>query len=90
MSDPMIAIAGVSAVLSLWALITGRGLGAWPGWVLKGRAFRLAAAYTFVISVLAIALALTHHDGIAFVTYAVLTLVLVVAIQVIGNRRQAT
>lgn len=89
MSDPMIGIAGVTAVFGLWALLTGRGLGAWPGWGLRGRAFRLAGAYTLATSVLAIALALTHHDAIAFLTYAVLSLVLVVLVQLLRDRRQA-
>lgn len=90
MNDPVVAIAGVSAVLGLWALLTGRGLGAWPGWALHGRSFRMAGAYTLLMSVLVIAVALNRHDGIAFLIYAVLSLALVVTLQVIANRQQAT
>jgi urea transporter len=46
-------------------------------------------AYTLATSVLAIAIALTHHDAIAFLTYALLSLVLVVVVQMLRDRRQA-
>jgi hypothetical protein len=89
MNDPVVAIAGVTAVLGLWGLMTGRRLAAWPGWILDGRGIRMVGAYNLLTSVPVIALALTHHDAIAFLVYAILSLVLVVTLQIRSNRRAA-
>src|ERR1700730_6119646 len=90
MNDPAVAVPGVTAVLGLWGLLTGRRLGAWPGWTLDGRGIRMVGAYNFLTSILVIAVALNRHDAIAFLLYASLSLVLVVTLQIATNRRAAT
>jgi len=50
---------------------------------------RMAAAYTLLPSLLVIAIAVTHHDAIAFLIYAILCLALALVVQVARNRRQA-
>jgi hypothetical protein len=89
MNDPMVGLAGVWAVLGLWGVVTGRRLLAWPGWALDGRAIRTVGAYELLTSILVIAVALNHHDFIAFLLYALLSLVLFVTLQVVSNRRAA-
>jgi hypothetical protein len=49
----------------------------------------MVGAYELLTSVLVIAVALTHPDFIAFLIYAVLSLVLVVTLQIVSNRRAA-
>jgi hypothetical protein len=90
MNDPMVAIAGVTGVLGLWTLLVGRPFRNWPYMALDTRTFRLTGAYSVVVSLVVIALALGHHDGIAFLTYAALSLLLVVTTQVLSNRKQAS
>ena len=84
------AVAGVTSVLGLWGVLIGLRLGAWPGWTLDGRGIRMVGAYNFLTSVLVIAVALNHRDAIAFLLYASLSLVLMVALQIPSNRSAAT
>lgn len=74
MVDPLVICALATAGFGLWELVAGRPLPHLPGWHLNPRATRWAGAYTFAASLLVFVLALTHHSGIAFVTYAILVL----------------
>jgi hypothetical protein len=49
----------------------------------------MVGAYELLTSTLVIAVALNHHDAIAFLIYAVLSLVLFVTLQIRSNRRAA-
>lgn len=89
MSDPMVGLAAAWATLGLWGALTGRRLLAWPGWGLDARAIRIVGAYQVLTSILVIAVALSHHDFIAFLIYAVLSLALAVTLQIRSNRRAA-
>jgi hypothetical protein len=89
MNGPVVGLAAAWATLGLWGVLTGRRLLAWPGWALDGRAIRLVGAYELLTSLVVIGVALNHHDFIAFLIYAVLSLVLVVTLQVRSNRRAA-
>jgi hypothetical protein len=49
----------------------------------------MVGAYELLTSLLVIAVALTHHEAIAFLIYAILSLALVVTLQIRGNRSAA-
>jgi hypothetical protein len=49
----------------------------------------MVGAYQVLTSILVIAVALNHHDFIAFLIYAVLSLILLVTLQIRSNRRAA-
>jgi hypothetical protein len=89
MNDPVVGLAAAWATLGLWGVLTGRRLLAWPGWALDGRAIRMVGAYELLTGFVVIAVALTHHDFIAFLIYAVLSLILFLTLQIVSNRRAA-
>jgi hypothetical protein len=89
MNGPVVGLAAAWATLGLWGVLTGRRLLSWPGWALDSRAIRMVGAYEVLTSILVIAVALNHHDFIAFVIYALLSLVLFVTLQIVSNRRAA-
>jgi len=78
----MLAVAIPSAALGLWLLVTGRTFRGLPKWPLKGNTLRLAGAYDLLGSLFVIGLALSGGEGLAFVTYAVMTLAFVAVVQV--------
>jgi hypothetical protein len=82
MVDPIVVIAATTAAMGLWVLTTGRTFRGWPKWPLEGATLRVAGGYDLVGSLVVIGLSLAGGKGLAFVTYAVLTLALVAVVQV--------
>jgi hypothetical protein len=79
---PMLAVAIPSAALGMWLLVTGRTFRGSPKWQLEGTSLRVVGAYDLLGSLFVIGLALAGGKGLAFVTYAVLTLAFVAIVQV--------
>ncbi len=88
MADPMVFIPAVTGAMGLWILMAGRGIGDFPRWPWRGAALRAAGACCLLDSLAVVALALTGHDGLAFVTYAVTALAFA-ALAVLAGRRTA-
>jgi hypothetical protein len=82
MVDPIIVVAAGTAGLGLWVLVTGRTFRGLPKWPLEGATLRVAGAYDLLGSLFVIGLSLAGGGGLAFVTYAVLTLAFVAVISV--------
>jgi hypothetical protein len=80
--QPIIVIPAATAGIGLWVLVTGRTFRGLPGWPLDGASLRLAGAYDLLGSLVVVALAVAGKVGLAFVTYAVLTLVLAAMVTV--------
>jgi hypothetical protein len=49
----------------------------------------MVGAYELLTSLVVISVALNHHDFIAFLIYAVLSLILFATLQIVRNRRAA-
>jgi hypothetical protein len=79
---PMLAVAIPSAALGLWLLVTGRTFRGVPKWQLEGTSLRVVGAYDLLGSLFVIGIAVAGGKGLAFVTYAVLTLAFVAIVQV--------
>lgn len=82
MVDPIIVVAAYTAGVGLWLLVTGHPFRGLPRWQLKGNTLRVAGAYDLLGSLFVIGIALAGGKGLAFVTYAVLTLAFVAVIQI--------
>jgi hypothetical protein len=76
----MYAVAIPSAGLGLWLLVTGRTFRDLPKWPLEGTTLRVAGAYEFLGSLFVIGIAMAGGKGLAFITYAVLTLAFVAVV----------
>jgi hypothetical protein len=74
MVDPIIVVAAGTAGIGLWLLATGRTFRGLPRWPVAGARLRWAGAYDLLGSLLVIVLAVAVSDGVAFVTYAILSL----------------
>jgi len=82
MVDPLIVIPAATAGVGFWVLVTGRTLRGVPRWPLEGASLRLAGAYDLLGSLVVLGLAVAGNVGLAFLTYAVLALVLVATVTV--------
>jgi hypothetical protein len=82
MVDPMLVFPASSAGIGLWILVTGRPFRGLPKWPLEGATLRVAGAYDLLGSLFVICISLAGGKGLAFVTYAVLTLAFVAVMQV--------
>ena len=80
MVDPMIVVPTVTAGLGLWLLVTGRPVRGLRKWPLEGATLRVAGAYDLLGSLFVIGLALAGGKGLAFLTYAVLSLAFVAVV----------
>jgi hypothetical protein len=80
MVDPIIVVAAATAGLGLWVLVAGRTFRGLPKWPLEGTTLRVAGAYELIGSLFVIGLALAGGKGLAFVTYAVLSLAVVAVV----------
>jgi hypothetical protein len=87
MIDPLVMFPLATAVFGMWELVDGRPLRGSKRWPLNRRATRWGGAYTFAGGLLAVALVLTHHSAIAFMTYAVMVLAFAGTIQLTRMRR---
>ena len=87
MVDPIIVLAGWTAGIGLWLLVTGRPFRGLPKWPLEGATLRVVGAYDLLGSLFVIGLSLAGGKGLAFVTYAVLTLAFVAVMQVAQRHR---
>jgi hypothetical protein len=83
MVDPIVAVATITAGTGLWLAATGRPFRGWPHWPLEGATLRVAGAYDLLGSLFVIGLSLAGGKGLAFVTYAVLTLAFVAVLKVV-------
>jgi uncharacterized membrane protein len=81
MVDPMIVIPAGTACLGMWVLVTGRTFRGLPKWPLEGTSLRVAGVYDLVGSLFVIGISLAGGKGLAFITYAVLTLAFVAVVQ---------
>jgi hypothetical protein len=88
MVDPLAWIATATAALGIWTLATGRPLRGLPRWPLSTPSLRLFGAYEAGTSLLVVVLAVTHNDGIAFLTYGVSAVAVFAAAQL--SRRSNT
>jgi hypothetical protein len=89
MVGPILVIAIATAAFGAWELIAGRPLFGRSSWNLSERAHRLYGACSLVLSLVAIALAVTYPAGLAFMTYGIGTLALVGTVQLV-TRLKAT
>jgi hypothetical protein len=80
--DPIIVVAAYTAGVGLWLLVTGRPFRGLPKWPLQVASLRVVGAYDLLGSLFVIGISLAGGKGLAFVTYAVLTLAFVAVVQV--------
>lgn len=85
MVSPIIVPAFMTAGAGLWLIATGRPFWGYPKWPLQRTTLRVVGAYDLLGSLLVIGLAIAGKGGLAFVTYAVLTLVLVGVVKAAPN-----
>jgi hypothetical protein len=90
MVDPITILAAISGGIGLWILVTGRDFRGYPKWPFKGKTLRVVGAYDLLGSLVVIALAQAGNKGFAFLTYAVLSLALVVVVTVVPKLKSGT
>jgi len=82
MVDPLIVLPAATAGIGLWVLVTGRRFRGLPGWPIEGSTLRVVGAYDLLGSLFVIGLVLAGGKGLAFVTYAVLSLAVAAVVAV--------
>jgi len=88
MVDPILVVASATAALGLWVLVTGRTVRGLPQWPLEGSTLRLSGAYDLLGSLFVVGLSIAGQRGLAFVTYAILTLTLAAVIAVASKLKR--
>jgi hypothetical protein len=86
----MIVVPLLVAAMGLWELVTGRPLYAAARWPLGQRATRWGGVYALVTGLLVVVLAVTYSSGIAFVTFAILSIAFGGTIELTRRRRTRT
>jgi hypothetical protein len=86
----MIVVPLLVAALGLSELVTGRPLYGAARWPLGQRATRWVGVYTLVTGLVVVVLAVTDSSGIAFVTFAVLSISFGTTIELTRRRRTRT
>ena len=90
MVDPMAGFPLAMGALGVYEFVAARPLRGSTWWALSRRGTRWAGAHTFAASLLAVALLMTHHSGIAFMTFAVLTLAFAATAEVTTRSRRTS
>jgi hypothetical protein len=90
MVDPMVGFPLAMAALGVYEFVAARPLHGSIRWALSPRGTRWAGACTFAASLLTVALMVTHHSGIAFMTFALLTLAFAATAEVTTRSRRTS
>ena len=88
MVDPALVFAVATLGLGLFELVSGRPLLGVRRWPLKERATRWFGAYTVIGSFVVVVLAVAYSSGIAFITFALMALLMAATIQVVQGRQR--